>query len=100
MSKCAVITPFTPVNTPLAEPRSSVFGVNCSAPGTSTGTRYATTLPVGRGSVQSLKKYSPARVNVYWKLSPGFNFGLNNPSKNCVAQCGFRLGKLGNVAAP
>ena len=46
-----------------------------------------------------MKKYSPARVNVYWKLWPGFNLGLNKPSKNCVAQCGFRLGKLGNVAA-
>ena len=57
-------------------------------------------MPVGRGSVQSLKKYSPARVKVYWKLSPGFNLRLNSPSKYCVAQCGFALGKSGKVAAP
>src|SRR2546427_4951197 len=58
------------------------------------------TLPVGRGSVQSLKKYSPARVNLYCAFSPGFSLRLNKPSKNCVAQCGFWLGKFGNVAAP
>ena len=56
--------------------------------------------PVGRGSVQSLYQYSPSRSNVYWNVWPGCSFGLNKPSKNCVAQCSFRLGKSGNVSAP
>ena len=30
-------------------------------------------------------------MKVYLNDSPGFNFGLNNPSKNCVAQWGFTL---------
>src|SRR5579884_1018785 len=57
-------------------------------------------MPVGRGSVQSLKKYSPALSNVYLKLCPGFSLGLNRPSKNWVAQCSFWLGKFGKLSAP
>src|SRR3954469_2427606 len=43
-----------------------------------------TTLPVGRALKLSLKKYSPAVVNVYENDSPGCRRTSNSPSKNWV----------------
>src|SRR6185369_3314280 len=92
--------PFTPVKIPVGDFRFITGGAICSAPGTSITSALTLTRPVGRGSVQSLYQYSPSRSNVYWNDCPGCSLALNTPSKNCVAQCSFRLGKFGNVAAP
>src|SRR6187551_2880654 len=77
-----------------------MLGTIVSAPGKVVTAASTLTRPVGRGSVQSLYQYSPSRSNVYWNDWPGCTLPLNTPSKNCVAQCSFRLGKFGNVAAP
>ncbi len=45
--------PDTPVKRPVGDLKSSVFAVNCT--GAACAARVTTTLPVGLGSVQSLK---------------------------------------------
>ena len=37
---------------------------------------------------------------MYCAVSPGCSLKLNRPSKNCVAQCSFTFGELGNVSTP
>jgi len=37
---------------------------------------------------------------VYVAVWPGCSLKLNLPSKNCVAQCSFRFGAVGNISTP